>query len=183
MIHDTRTGTQKFTNRIKTRRVDSGMTRVLCLLLLLASSTALADGWHRGRGRWGRPPQHAVSIDRLRQLTAACDNAMEGSDNERRCLDLVSRTRRTDAEALISACEDAMEGDENELSCIAAMSSTWLAVPTVRACEDAMEGDANELRCIAAVNGSRYEPTELVRYCEENETGDDAELACIARWR
>jgi len=159
------------------------MTRLVCIALLLVSSTALADRWHRGRGRWGRPPEPAIDIQRLRALTNTCSDAMEGPDNERRCLDIVSRTRRDDVQPLVRASEDAMEGDDNELSCIATMTSSWLSLTAVRACEDAMEGDANELRCIAAVTGSRYEPGELVRYCEENETGDEAELACIARLR
>jgi hypothetical protein len=156
------------------------MTRLLCLGLILLSSTALAD--HGRRQRWHRP-QPVIDMGRLRALTNACDSAMEGPDNERRCLDTVSRTRRGDVEAVISSCEDAMEGDDNELSCIATMTSSWLALSAVRACEDAMEGDANELRCMANVTGSRYDPAELVRYCEEQETGDEAELACIARWR
>jgi hypothetical protein len=156
------------------------MTRLLCLGLILISSTALAD---HGRRRWQRPHQPPISMERLRALTNACDSAMEGPDNERRCLDTVSRTRRADIEPLIRACEDAMEGDDNELSCIATMTSSWLALTAVRACEDAMEGDANELRCLAAANGSRYDPVEFVRYCEDQETGDEAELACISRWR
>lgn len=154
------------------------MTRLLCLALLLITSTALAD--HGRRPRWGRPP---LSMERLQQLTRACQDAMEGPDNERACLDSVSRSRRDDLPALIRACEDAMEGDPNELSCIATLTHSWLSLTAVRACEDAMEGDPNELRCLANVIGSRYEPAELVRYCEEYETGDEAELACIARWR
>jgi hypothetical protein len=157
------------------------MTRLLGLALLLVSTSALADGWQQRR--WRRPHQPALDMERLRVLTNTCNDAMEGPDNERQCLDIVSRTRRNDVAELVRACEDAMEGDPNELSCIATMASSWLALPAVRACEDAMEGDPNELRCIAAVNGSRYEPAALVTYCEENETGDEAELACVARWR
>jgi hypothetical protein len=161
-----------------TVRVGRHMNRLLCLGLILLSSTALAD---RGRRqRWHQPP---VDMERLRALTNACDNAMEGPDNERACLDTVSRSRRSDLADVIRGCEDAMEGDANELSCIATMTSSWLALTAVRACEDAMEGDANELRCLANVTGSRYDPAELVRYCEEQETGDEAELACVARWR
>jgi hypothetical protein len=161
------------------------MTRLLLFTVLLLSSTALADGGQRGhgRGRWGRPPQPAFDMELLRALTSTCNDAMEGPDNERQCLDIVSRSRRTDVAELVRACEDAMEGDPNELSCISTMTRSWLALGAVRACEDAMEGDANELRCMAAVVGSRYEPAQLVTYCEENETGDEAELACIARWR
>jgi hypothetical protein len=170
---------------MSTQRVGTRMTRLLCIALVLVSSTALADGWHRGgRGRWNRqPPQPTFDIERLRILTDACNDAMEGPDNEHRCLDIVSRTRREDVPALVRTCEDAMEGDDNELSCIATMTQTWLSLDAVRACEDAMEGDPNELRCIATVTGSRYEPVGLVRYCEDNESGDEAELACIARWR
>lgn len=156
------------------------MNRLLCLGLILISSTALAD---RGaRRRWQRP-QPPADMERLRTLTTACDNAMEGPDNERRCLDTVSRSRRNDLPDVIRGCEDAMEGDDNELACIATLTSSWLAITAVRACEDAMEGDPNELRCLANVTGSRYEPAALVRYCEEQESGDEAELACVARWR
>jgi len=158
------------------------MTRLLCLALILVSSTALADHY---RPRWHQRPGRPAPIDmsRLRALTDACNSAMEGPTNEARCLDLVSRSRLTDLELRIRACEDAMEGDDNELACIGTMTSSWLQLTAVRACEDAMEGDANELRCMSTVAGSRYEPAELVRYCEETATGDDAELACIARWR
>ncbi|HEY5923586.1 MAG TPA: hypothetical protein VIV11_18020 [Kofleriaceae bacterium] len=158
------------------------MTRLLCLVFLLVSSTALADqGWRRPRPH-GRP---VLDITRLRALTNACNDAMEGPDNERRCLDLVSRLRMQEAAVrdTIRGCEDAMEGDDNELSCIATMTSARIDLGAVRACEDAMEGDANELRCMASLAGTRYNAVDLVRYCEDNETGDDAELSCIARWR
>ncbi len=156
------------------------MNRVICAALLLLSTTASADNRWRPPRWHQRPP---ASMERLQQLTRACEDAMEGPDNERACLDTVSRSRRDDLPAVIRACEDAMEGDPNELSCIATMANSWLVAPAVRACEDAMEGDPNELRCLSSLIGSRYEPTELVRYCEDKETGDDAELSCIARWR
>ena len=155
------------------------MTRIVCLVLIFISSTAFAEHW-RGP-RWHRRPP--MDMTHLRALTDACNDAMEGRDNERRCLDTVSRTRRTDVPQLVRACEDAMEGDDNELACIATFANSRLQLPVVRACEDAMEGDPNELACMSAVIGSRYDAVELVRYCEENESGDAAELSCIGYWR
>lgn len=151
------------------------MTRFVVLPILLVSSVAAA--WPRGGGN--RPRPEPVSMDRLRTLTAACESAMEGPDNEHRCLDTVAASRNPTIEASIAACESAMEGDESELGCIQlAASSRFDINGAIGACESAMEGDPNELACVRTVSGFGLS-LAAVNACEVAMEGDDNELRCL----
>ena len=160
--------------------VTTRMTRLLALaaaLLVLGSSSVSAQR----RGRWReprRPPP--ISIDALQQVTAACQSAFEGYDNEQACMATVHQSgTRFAVGPIVAACESAFDGDDNELACVALSVGAWQEPSAaIAACESAFDGDDNELRCVGTLAGS-WLSASAVLACEGAFDGDDNEQRCL----
>jgi hypothetical protein len=179
------------------------MRRLLALMLVTLSFTALADHWERSRAREAGPlnPERSGGFagaathqssnrygrrndrgnDRVELFTVyqACQAALPSS-NADRCVQLATSVR-FDPRPTISACGAAMYYESDRLRCLEqAFSSGVELSATVTACDQAMYYDSDALACLGLAVNARADLSETVKACDAAMYYDSDARRCIA---